>query len=88
MEVELSLKSIERLADALAPRVAKIIKNELKKPEDIQEWIDTKEAAGLLGITPAHLRRRKDDFPHIKGGGNQQGNLRFLRSSLIQAFAK
>ena len=88
MEVELSPKSIARLADALAPRVAKIIRNEMQKPEDVQEWIDTNEAAAILGITPGTLRRQKRKYPHIKNGDNSQGNLRFLRSSLIETYAK
>jgi hypothetical protein len=90
MEVELSPKSIARLADALAPRVAKIIKNEVMKPmEDAnQEWISTKEAALILGMTQGNLRRCKDKYPHIKNGDNDQGNLRFLRSALIESFAK
>ena len=90
MEVELSPKSIARLADALALRVAKIIKNEVMKPmEDAnQEWISTKEAALILGMTQGNLRRRKDKYPHIKNGDNNQGNLRFLRSALIETFAK
>ena len=88
MELELSPKSIARLADALAPRVAKIIRNEISKPEEVQEWIDTNEAAAILGITPGHLRRQKDRFPHIKSGGKQQGNLRFLRSSLMESYAR
>lgn len=90
MEVELSPKSIARLADALAPRVAKIIKNEVMKPmEDAnQEWISTKEAALILGMTQGNLRRCKDKYPHIKNGDNGQGNLRFLRSALIESFAK
>lgn len=88
MNVELSPKSIALLADALAPRVAKIIRNEMNKPEDVQEWIDTNEAAMVLGVTPGHLRRNKDRYPHIKNGEKQQGNLRFLRSSLIASYAK
>lgn len=90
MEVELSPKSIARLADALAPRVAKIIRRDILKPvEDAnQEWISTKEAALILGMTPGNLRRSKDKYPHIKNGSNDQGNLRFLRSALLESFAK
>lgn len=88
MEVELSPKSIKRLADALAPRVAEIITGEMKKPKEEQEWLDTNDAAAVLGITPRWLRQRKDRFVHIKNGDKQQGNLRFLRSSLIENYAK
>ena len=87
MEIELSYDSIRRLADELAPRVAKIIRNEIRKPEEVQEWIDTNEAAAMLGISPTTLRRKKDNYPHIKNGDNRQGNLRFLKSSLIEKYA-
>jgi len=88
MEIELSNESIKRLADALAPRVAKIIKAELKKKEDAEEWVRTKEAAQILGITERWLRRTKDNYPHIKNGNNEQGNLMFLKSGLIKTYAQ
>lgn len=88
MEVELSPKSIQRLADALAPRVAEIISGEIRKPEADTEWVDTNDAAAILGITPRWLRQTKDRFVHIKNGDNKQGNLRFLRSSLIESYGK
>lgn len=88
MELELSPSSIARLADALAPRVAKIIKNELGKKNEEQEWICTDEAASILGISSDRMRKVKDKYPHIKNGSNQQGGLRFLRSALIETFAK
>ena len=88
MEIELSNESIKRIADALAPRVAKIIKAELKKKEDAEEWVRTKEAAQILGITERWLRRTKDNYPHIKNGNNEQGNLMFLKSGLIKTYAQ
>ena len=88
MEYELSPQSIARLADALAPRVAKIIKNELKKPREEQEWICAKEAAMILGISVSRMRHIKDRFPHIKSGNSAQGSIRFLRSALIENYAK
>lgn len=88
MEVELSITSIRRLADELAPRVARIIKAELQKKERAEEWVDTAEAAAILGVTKSWLRATKDRYPHIKNGENRQGNLRFLRSGLISGYAK
>lgn len=86
MEIELSPKSIARLADALAPRVAQIMRKDMKP--DAEEWLDTKEAAALLGISAGHLRRHKDRYPHIKNGNEKQGNLRFRRSSLIEGYSR
>lgn len=88
MEIELSYNSIRRLADELAPRVAKIIKADLKKKEEAEEWVRTSEAAAILGITEEWLRATKDKYPHIKNGGQKQGNLMFLRSGLIKSYSK
>lgn len=87
--VDLSQRSIARLADALAPRVAKIILEQMRlKEPDEEEWLNTKEAAELLGISQGHLRRHKDEYTHTKLGDAKQGNLRFLRSSLIPPFTE
>lgn len=89
MEIELSPKSIARLADALAPRVAKIIKNEMMKQEPVDdEWVSTKVAASILGISQDRMRKIKGKYPHIKNGDKDQGNLRFKRSSLVEHYAQ
>ena len=88
MEIELSYQSIRRLADELAPRVAKIIKADLKKKEEAEEWVRTADAAAILGVSEKWLRVTKDKYPHIKNGDNKQGNLMFLRSGLIKSYAK
>lgn len=88
MEIELSYNSIRRLADELAPRVAKIIKADLKKKEQAEEWVRTSEAAAILGITESWLRKTKNRYPHTKGGDGQQGNLLFLKSSLIKSYSE
>lgn len=91
MEVELSHKSIKRLADELAvlvaPRVATIVKKKLAEDPALQEWVSTAEAATILGITEKYLRQTKDRYPHIKNGDKAQGNLRFLRSGLLENYA-
>lgn len=89
MEIELSPNSIARLADALAPRVAVIIMQKMKKDPMQEEWVDTKTAAAILGIKPNTLRKNYlNRLTHIKSGENKQGGLRFLRSELISTFAK
>ena len=88
MEIELSPQSINRLADALAPRVAVIIMQKMKKNPTQEEWIGTNDAAQILGIKPNTLRKNVQKYTHIKGGECQQGKLLFLRSDLISNFAK
>lgn len=92
MELELSPQSLNRLADQLslmvASKVVPIIKAKLAEENQQQEWISTEEAASILGITPKHLRATKERYPYIKNGDNPQGGLRFLRSALVENFAK
>lgn len=83
MEIELSPISIIKLAEALAPRVARIIKQQEKEEE---EWITTREAAQILSVSPAWLRRTKERYPYIKGEG-QQSQIRFLKSALLKNHA-
>ena len=92
MELELSPQSLNRLADQLsvmvASKVVPIIKAKLAEENRLQEWITTEEAAAILGITPKYLRETKDRYPYIKNGDKPQGCLRFLRSALVENFAK
>ena len=74
MEVELSKKTINLIADA-------VIKRMKREPE----VMTTKEAAELLGITEDRLRRIKDRLPHIKGEG-KQGRLLFFREGLVEGY--
>lgn len=46
--------------------------------------VTTREAAAILGISPARMRQIADRFPHIKKGEKQQGALLFLRKALIK----
>lgn len=88
MEVELSVNSIRRLADELAPRVAKIIRADLQKGGGDEEWVRTADAAKILGVSKHWLRLTKDRYPHIKNGENGQGQLMFLKSALIKSYAQ
>ncbi|UKK61070.1 helix-turn-helix domain-containing protein [Prevotella communis] len=88
MEIELSPKSISLLADALAPRVAVIIMQKMNEDPMKEEWVDTRTAARILGIKPNTLRKNIDKYTHVKSGDKRQGHLLFLRSELINAFAK
>lgn len=86
MEIELSQESIRRLADELAPRVAKIIIKSGIQNDD--EWVRTSEAAKILGISENWLRLTKDRYPHVKNGNDSRGQLMFKKSELIKSFAK
>lgn len=85
MEVELSQKAI----DAIAYKAATIVVSKLKAEDQAQahsQMVSTKEAAAILGITPARLRQIADRFPHIKQGNNKQGKLLFLKRALLKNY--
>ena len=50
------------------------------------EWVETKEAASILGVTPNYLRSIKDDFSHRKVGGKERGRILFNRAELTNYY--
>ena len=53
-----------------------------------KKYVDINKAADILGYSVYHLRRIKDQFPHIKRGDNQQGRLLFQEDALYESFNK
>lgn len=89
MNIELSEKQL----DALAGKTNRIVVNMLNRDEPQKldkkkKYVDLKKAADILGYSVYHLRRIKDQFPHIKRGGNQQGRLLFEEDALYESFNK
>lgn len=83
MQIELAQRDIDRIAH----RVALILLNKLQGDTiGSEEWVSTREAARILGVSENWLRQTKDRYPHVKGGGSKQSQLRFLRSGLIKSF--
>lgn len=63
---------------AIAEEVVRLMK------ESEEEYITTKEASRLLGISAAWLRRQKGNYPHIKKGEGAQSRLLFLKSAITE----
>lgn len=84
MEVELSDNSIRKVAR----EVAAILRQSHPAIDMTKEMVPTKEAARILGITPARLRQIKDRYPHIKNGEHSQGKLLFKREALLRIYAQ
>ena len=61
--VSLSPATIENSADKTAERVVRKMK-EADGSRDEDRLVGTREAAKILGISPATLRRRVMDYPH------------------------
>lgn len=61
--VSLSPATIENIADKTAERVVRKMKEaDGRRNDDL--LVGTREAAKILGISPATLRRRVMDYPH------------------------
>lgn len=83
MEIELSQKTI----DEIARKVALILARKMReKKEDTPKMVSVREAASILGITPARMRMIAGRFPHIKQGDSKQGRILFLRSGLLENY--
>lgn len=61
--VSLSPATIENIADKTAERVVRKMKEADGRRHD-DRLVGTREAAKMLGISPATLRRRVMDYPH------------------------
>ncbi len=50
------------------------------------EYVDTEEAARILGVSANYLRQVKDRYPHVKAGDQKQGRIMFRRDALLNEF--
>ena len=74
MEVTLSQASVK----AIAQEVANIMLQ-----RQTPDLCTTSEAAKILGISPAYLRRIADRYPHVKQGEGKQARLLFRKEGLL-----
>ena len=81
MEIELRQKDI----DAIAYKVAKILKRELKDGFEQPEMVSTAEAAKILNISTDRMRRIGHRFPRVKSDG-QCGRVLYVRSALLENY--
>lgn len=89
MEVILSNKQIQQIADKAAEKTAKLVLSRMKaEPKTEPILVSVKEAARILGISVDHMRKLKDDYPYIRRGNKQQGHLFFIREALTAALPK
>ena len=75
MRIELTPSDI----NAIATKVTEL----LLQANAGKQYVTTKEAAQILGVTEQTVRRNKDNYKHTKAGDHEQGRLLFLRSSLV-----
>ena len=81
---------LDILAELLSDKVAdEVLKRLGKMPVDAQdEMVDSKEAARMIGVSPAYIRQLKDRIPHVKAGQHKQGRILFRKADVISAFIK
>jgi hypothetical protein len=80
----MEIKEKKELAAMVADEVMKKLRNVHNLSET--EYVDTDEAARILGISPNYLRSVKNRYPHIKAGDSKQGRILFRRDSLFNQF--
>lgn len=85
MDIILSEKQMEQIAAKTANIILRKMKEDKEPPT---EMVSVKEAARILNISENHMRRIKDQFPHIKNGNNSQGHILFVREALLKTYAK
>jgi len=72
----------------LADKVADLVVKKLKSVRNLSEteYVDTEEAARILGVSANYLRQVKDRYPHLKAGDRKQGRIMFKRDALLNEF--
>ena len=88
MTLELSDRSIERIAQRVANILSKGGAKETEPKVSEGQYISTREAASMLRISSDRMRHLKDKFPHIKAGDNEQGKLLFLKSAILEYYVQ
>ena len=77
-------EEISVLAALVADQVVKKLKGVGNLGET--EYVDTEEAARILGVSANYLRQVKDRYPHMKAGDRKQGRIMFKRDALLNEF--
>ena len=88
MNIELTDKQMTAIAGRTAQIVVSLLKREQSMQVKEKKYVDINKAADILGYSVYHLRRIKDQFPHIKRGDNAQGRLLFEEDALYASFTK
>jgi hypothetical protein len=83
MEITLPQRQVDEIVHKLHILLRRDMK-EFSEQQQLPEMVTTAEAAKILGISADRMRKVADRYPHIKKGDNKQGQLLFVRKSLLQ----
>lgn len=77
-------------SDIIAKKTAELVIQQLNgsASKNDDEYVDCKEAARILDVTPNYLRAMKHKFPHKKVGNHSQGRILFKKSELLENYVK
>lgn len=76
---EIAAAVVEKLSSASQNAPAEV-------KDECEEWVGTKEACQILGLTPTYLRTIKDRFSWRKVGGTTKGRVLFNRRELTDYY--
>ena len=82
-------KIIFEYVDMVAERTAEKLFKKLSKNVDVEsdeEWVDSKKASRIIGVTPNYLRSIKDKFTYRKVDGSERGRVLFNRQELMDYY--
>ena len=89
MQIELTQKQMDAIAGKTAQIVVTLLNRDKQSKQGREKrYVDINKAADILGYSVYHLRRIKNQFPHIKRGDNAQGRLLFEEDALYDYFNK
>lgn len=87
MQENMSNEELKEMAALVAEQVVRKL-NGMRGSIVETEFVDTEEAARILGVSPNYLRSKKDKYPHVKAGDKKQGRIMFRRDSLLNEFRR
>ena len=76
----------ERTANIVLKKLAEIGNSSSPRQNVNEEWVDTKSAAQIIGVTPNYMRSIKDQFTYRKVGGTERGRVLFNRQELVNYY--
>lgn len=84
--MELTTNEQRTLIHRIGDYVVKKLREEKVLNESEDEYVSTKEAARILGVSEPYMRNIAVRFPHTKQGSHKQGKLRFLKKALFKSY--
>lgn len=83
-------EEMKELVALIAKTTTQMVVTQLRSMRELSdtEYVDTREAARILGVSPAYLRQVKEKYPHVKGGTCKQGHIMFRRDDLLKSVEK